>query len=98
MNYSSRFFLYAPFGLLLLVAFAAGTRWWVVAGALETHLDAMQRGEAMPGVTVRYGKRSVGGFPFRLEAVLDDLSVQVATADGPSCGAPSISRCTASPM
>ena len=83
MNYSSRFFLYAPVGLLLLVGLATGARWWTVAGALETRLDAMQRGEAMPGVTVRYRTRSVGGFPFRLEAMLDDLSVQVATADGP---------------
>lgn len=84
MTYSSRFFLYAPFGLLLLAALAMGARWWVVAGRLETRLDAMQRGEAMPGVSVHYGKRSVGGFPFRLEALLDDLSVTVKTADGPA--------------
>jgi hypothetical protein len=83
MNYSSRFFLYAPFGLLLLAALAMGGRWWVVAGALETRLDAMQPHEAMPGITVHYRTRSVGGFPFRLEAMLDDLSVSVATRDGP---------------
>jgi hypothetical protein len=83
MNYSSRFFLYAPFALLLLIGLATGARWWVVAGALETRLDAMQRGQAMPGVTVRYRTRNVGGFPFRLEAVLDDLSVSIATVDGP---------------
>jgi hypothetical protein len=84
VTYSSRFFLYAPFGLLLLAALAMGARWWVVAGRLETRLDAMQRGEAMPGITVHYGKRSVGGFPFRLEALLDDLSVRVETASGPA--------------
>lgn len=83
MTYSSRFFLYAPFGLLLLAALAMGARWWVVAGRLETRLGAMQRGEAMPGVTVHYRTRSVGGFPFRLEGLLDDLSVTVETADGP---------------
>src|ERR1700739_632719 len=83
MNYSHRFFLYAPFGLLLLVALATGLRWWYVAGALETRLGATRRGEAMAGLWVDYRARSVGGFPFRLEAVFDDLDVQVATPDGP---------------
>jgi hypothetical protein len=83
MNYSSRVFLYGPFALLLLVAAGTGVHWWFAAGAFEKRLDAMQAREAMPGVTVRYGSRSVGGFPFRLEAVFGDLRVSVATPNGP---------------
>jgi hypothetical protein len=83
MNYSSRVFLYGPFALLLLVAAATGVHWWFAAAALEQRLDAMQTREAMPGVTVHYGARSVGGFPFRLEAVFDDFRVTVATPNGP---------------
>ena len=83
MNYSSRVFLYGPFALLLLVAAATGAHWWFEAQALEKRLDAMQTREAMPGVRVHYGSRSVGGFPFRLEAVFEDFRIEVATANGP---------------
>lgn len=83
MNYSSRVFLYGPFALLLLVAAATGVHWWFAAAALEKRLDAMQTREAMPGVTIHYGARSVGGFPFRLEAVFGDFRVSVATPNGP---------------
>ena len=83
MNYSSRVFLYGPFALLLLVAAATGVHWWFAAAALEKRLDAMQTREAMPGVTIHYGTRSVGGFPFRLEAIFGDFRVSVATPNGP---------------
>jgi hypothetical protein len=83
MNYSSRVFLYGPFALLLLVAAATGVHWWFAAAALEKRLDAMQTREAMPGVKIHYGSRSIGGFPFRLEAVFGDFRIEVATANGP---------------
>lgn len=83
MNYSHRFFLYAPLGVLLLLAAWAGARWWQVAGALEARLGAMQTHDAMPGVTLRYRTLSVGGFPFNVDAVLDDVRIAVATAQGP---------------
>ncbi len=83
MNYSSRFFLYAPFALLLLLGAAAGVQWWRAAGALERRLDAMRTQEAMPGVTLRYKSLSVGGFPFNIDAVLEDVRVGVATPRGP---------------
>ncbi|MBV8976589.1 MAG: DUF2125 domain-containing protein [Alphaproteobacteria bacterium] len=83
MTYSHRFFLYAPIALLLLLAAAAGIRWWFVARSFEQHLDALQRTEAVPGVTIRYAARRIGGFPFRLEAVLDDVRVSLVTGEGP---------------
>ncbi|MEI9929059.1 MAG: DUF2125 domain-containing protein [Rhizomicrobium sp.] len=83
MNYSSRFFLYAPFAFLLLIGAAFGVYWWHAAGALERRLDAMQTHEAMPGVTVRYATRSVGGFPFNLDVVFTDFRVSVETGHGP---------------
>lgn len=83
MNYSSRFFLYGPFALLIALGAGAGLNWWFKARALERRLDAMLHGPAMPGVTVGYRAASVGGFPFRLEAVFEDFRVAVATAKGP---------------
>jgi hypothetical protein len=83
MNYSSRFFLYAPFVLLLLIGAAFGAYWWRAAGTLEQRLDAMQTHEAMPGVTVRYATRSVSGFPFNLDVVFTDFRISIETGHGP---------------
>lgn len=83
MNYSSRFFLYAPFALLLLIGAACGFYWRQAAGKLEQRLDAMRTHEAMPGVTVRYGARTVSGFPFNLDVVFSDFRVSVETGHGP---------------
>lgn len=84
MNYSSRFFLYAPFALLLAVAAVVGAHWWVLEGALARRLDAMNARPAMPGVTIRFASRAIGGFPFRLDAVFRDFQVEVATGHGPA--------------
>jgi len=84
MNYSSRFFLYAPFALLLAIAAVVGMQWWFAADALGKQLDAMNAREAMPGVTIRFAARSIGGFPFNLDAVFRDFRVTVATPHGPA--------------
>lgn len=83
MNYSSRFFLYAPFALLLLIGAAFSAYWWRVADALEQRLDTMQAHEAMPGVTVRYTTRATSGFPFNLDVVFTDFRISVETGHGP---------------
>jgi hypothetical protein len=84
MNYSSRFFLYAPFALLLLVGVGAGVNWYLAMGPLSRSLIAMEGGaEAVPGVKIGFRTMAIGGFPFRIDAVFDDFRVEVATKDGP---------------
>jgi hypothetical protein len=83
MNYGSRLYLYAPIALLLVILGVAGLHWWVVARGLEARLDGFQTREAMPGVTVRYGARDVGGFPFRIEVSFRDLRIAVESERGP---------------
>lgn len=84
MRYSSRFFLYAPLALFLAIAVAAGVIWWRAADALSARLDALNGHEAMPGVTLHFASKTVGGFPFNLDVVLQDLRIDVATPHGAS--------------
>ncbi len=84
MKYSSRFFLYAPLALFLILAAGAGILWWSAASALSARLDALNGHEAMPGVTLRFAAKSIGGFPFNLDAVFQDFRVEIATPHGPS--------------
>jgi hypothetical protein len=82
-KYSSRFWLYAPTGLFLLLAAATMVHWWMVAGAFEKKLAALKGKEAIPGITLNWDSVEVGGFPFRLEANFTNLRVQGAGAHGP---------------
>lgn len=84
MSYSSRFFLYAPLALLLAIGAAAGLYWWHAESRLAARIAAMGTGEAMPGVTVRYGWSGIGGFPFRLDALFGGMRVSVETGHGPA--------------
>ena len=83
MNYSSRFWLYAPITAFLLIAAAVMTLWWFAAGTFEKTLAAMKGREAIPGVTLDWGTVTVGGFPFRLDADFKDFTVKGAGAHGP---------------
>ena len=82
MKYSSRFFLYAPLGVFLLLLAAAGIHWWIEASALGDWLDAKNGHEIMPGVTMRYDARRVTGFPFSLDTELHNLRLAVRTQHG----------------
>jgi hypothetical protein len=83
MRYSSRFFLYAPFLALLVLAALAGVHWWQVASALDARLKAMKGHEAVPGVTLDWSAMTISGFPFRLDVTFDGLAVKGAGAHGP---------------
>jgi hypothetical protein len=83
MRYSSRFFLYAPFVGLLLLAAIAMIHWWIVAAALAKRLDAMNGHEIMPGVRISFAQKRIAGFPFRTDTILKNLKVEVAEVDGP---------------
>jgi hypothetical protein len=83
MNYSSRFFLYAPLlAFLSLAAWAMGY-WWVVASALDKKLIALNGHEAVPGITVSYASKSISGFPFNIDVVFTGLKIAGAGAHGP---------------
>jgi hypothetical protein len=82
MKYSSRFFLYAPLAVFLAIAAGVGVHWWIVADAFAAKLSAANGHEIAPGVTLRYGARRISGFPFSLDTVLSDVSVEVATPRG----------------
>ncbi|MDE2133077.1 MAG: DUF2125 domain-containing protein [Alphaproteobacteria bacterium] len=84
MKYSSRFFLYAPFGLFLAIALGVGVHWWIAASALSARLQAMNGHQIVPGVTMRFASRSITGFPFSLDTVFRGASFRVDTPHGPT--------------
>lgn len=84
MKYSSRFFLYAPFGLFLAVALGVSIYWWLAASALSARLAAMNGREIAPGVTVHYASRTISGFPFTFDTVFHDVTFDIATPHGPA--------------
>jgi hypothetical protein len=83
MKYSSRFFLYAPLALLLILASLAMIHWWIDASALAKRLDAVNGHEIMPGVRMSFAQKRIAGFPFRLDTILKNLRIEVQDADGP---------------
>lgn len=83
MKYSSRFFLYAPLALLLILASLAMVHWWIDASALAKRLDAVNGHEIMPGVRLSFAEKRIAGFPFRLDTILKNLRVEVQNIDGP---------------
>ncbi len=83
MRYASRFFLYAPFAGLLVLAAIAATNWWLTAGAVAKHLDAANGHEIMPGVRMNFSARQLGGFPFRVDVTLKNLRLELGDVDGP---------------
>jgi hypothetical protein len=83
MRYSSRFFLYAPLALLLALAAGVSAYWWVVAGAASARFDAINGREAVPGIRLSFAQKTLGGFPFRVDTVLDGVKVEITSSYGP---------------
>ena len=83
MNYSSRFWLYAPLALFLGLAGWAMAYWWVVATALDKKLTALNGHEAVPGITLSYDAKTISGFPFNIDVVFSGFKVEGAGAHGP---------------
>jgi hypothetical protein len=83
MRYSSRFFLYGPF--FLFVALAAGVMiyWWIAATALSQRLDALNGREVAPGIRMSFAEKRIAGFPFRLDAIFGNFSIEIAGTHGP---------------
>jgi hypothetical protein len=83
MSYSSRFWLYAPLALFLGLAIWAMTHWWLAAQDMDRKLIALNGHQAVPGIRVSWDKQTISGFPFRLDVVLENLSVRAEAPRGP---------------
>jgi hypothetical protein len=83
MRYSSRFFLYAPLALFLALAAWVMVYWWIVAGALDSKLTALNGHEALPGVTLSWQTKTITGFPFNLDVAFTGVTVRGQAAHGP---------------
>lgn len=83
MNWTTRFFIYAPFALFVILAVGAGTRWWMLADAFSERLDHWNGRTLMPGVTLHFGSKRIAGFPFSIDAVFRNFAIDVATPHGP---------------
>jgi hypothetical protein len=83
MRYSHRFFLYAPFGLLLLLATIVMVYWRFAAVSFDSWLSRSGGHEIMPGVRFSYASKSMQGFPFRLDSLIDALSLEIQTSSQP---------------
>ncbi len=82
MRYSSRFFLYAPLAVVLILFAAAGAHWWVLASALSARLEAENGREIVPGVFFHFASKRISGFPFSLDSELSDVTLAMGTATG----------------
>jgi len=68
----SRFWLYLPF-VLLLILVGAWTGYWLFAKAqIDKGIDQWIADEQTRGAVVEYTAKSLGGFPYRFELVVDD--------------------------
>lgn len=82
MSYSHRIWVYGPVGLLVLVAVLYSVFWRVQADMLAARLDSANGGEILPGVVFSFAEKSVGGFPFRLDVVLEGVTFTDRRPDG----------------
>ena len=82
MSYSSRIFIFGPVGLLLLIFVLYSVFWRVQADTLSARLDRANGGEVIPGVTFAFAEKTVGGYPFRLDAVLSGVTFAHQAAEG----------------
>ncbi|MGO4572242.1 DUF2125 domain-containing protein [Microvirga sp. 2TAF3] len=73
---ASRFWLYTPFVLLLLIAIAWSAAWFVIRNRTTESIDSWFGLEARAGREWTCQDRSVGGFPFRMEVTCGSLSLK----------------------
>ena len=83
MQYSSRFWLYAPFAAVVIIATAVAYLWWQTAGALEKKLAEIKGRQAIPDITIDWKTVQIGGFPFRVDANFTGFELKGDGAYGP---------------
>lgn len=72
----SRFWLYTPFVLLLLIAVAWSAAWFVIRSRAGEAVDTWLATEARAGRQWACQDRSIGGYPFRIEVICNSLSLK----------------------
>ena len=72
----SRFWLYTPFVLLLLVAVAWSVGWFLIRNRAGEAVDAWLAAEARAGRQWTCPDRTIGGYPFRIEIVCRTLDLK----------------------
>ncbi|HEY4265753.1 MAG TPA: DUF2125 domain-containing protein [Micropepsaceae bacterium] len=82
MSYSNRIFFYGPVSLLLLVIVLYSVFWRVQADTLAARLDRANGGEVIPGIVFAFAEKSVGGYPFRIDAVLSGVTFSHQAPEG----------------
>ncbi|HVZ69184.1 MAG TPA: DUF2125 domain-containing protein [Rhizomicrobium sp.] len=78
MRYSSRFFLYAPFSILVILALLVSVQWWREAHAWSQKIDALNGREIAPGIVLHFSKRQLSGFPFRVDTTFKNFRISFA--------------------
>ena len=76
----SRFWLYAPFVLLLILVGAWTAYWFIAKDQLDKGIDEWIAAERANGAELEYSSKSLGGFPYRFELVVNDPIYQPAGA------------------
>jgi hypothetical protein len=72
----SRFWLYTPFVLLLLLAIAWSIAWFVIRSRTTEALDGWIAAEARSGRQWTCGDRTIVGYPFRIEVICNTLDLK----------------------
>lgn len=72
----SRFWLYAPYAFLLVLAVAWTIGWFYVRQRITGGLDEWLASEARHGRAWTCPDREVGGYPFRIEVICASLSLE----------------------
>ena len=83
-----RFWLYAPYGLFLALAFVWSLAWLVVRGQAVERLDQTAARLRSQGWTVIWSDRRLDGYPFRLHLRLD--APQIREPSGWAIAAPAL--------
>ncbi len=71
----NRWGLYAPFLLLLVAAVAWSAVWVWTRGQVERRMDTAAEAWARAGYRLAWKDRAIGGYPFRLDVTLTEVSL-----------------------
>jgi hypothetical protein len=83
-----RFWLYAPYVVLLVAAVLWSLAWFWIRGQAAAGMDAAAERLRLAGYTVEWTARRIDGFPFRIDLALEGL--RLGEASGWALAAPEI--------